>query len=310
MAWGLTGLASLIGAACSGAGDALFLPARGPNALVAQQAGVRVSALFFAGRPDPAYTVTDSATLDQLRSFLTGLPPASPPNWPQLGPRGFLLANLGVSNFPQEVRVFRGVIRIFANGAYQFYQDVHGLEDYLRDQFAQRGVVVPTARRSEGAGALNGGLPLSGSEPPYAPNPWNDADGVQHNNNCYNYACNKMTGTFAQPGRRAGRMYTKFACGNVAVAAIADGLIPWVADRACPGGCYKVALVIAPGVDFHWYRQDANGDWSHKPGETEATNEDESGNAITDPRTADRGMYTDFCGFFCVAADPALVRIR
>lgn len=30
---------------------------------------------------------------------------------------------------------------------------------------------------------------------------WNDKNGIQLFNNCYNYACNILTGTFAQPGR-------------------------------------------------------------------------------------------------------------
>lgn len=61
-----------------------------------------------------------------------------------------------------------------------------------------------------------------------------------------------------------------------------------------------VALVIAPGDDFHWYRQDDDGTWSHKPGRTEATNRDNAGRVIHDPRRADRGAYTEFCGCFCV----------
>jgi hypothetical protein len=35
-------------------------------------------------------------------------------------------------------------------------------------------------------------------------------------------------------------------------------------------------------------------------GGSPATNLDNSGNIITDPRTADRGSYTVFCGCFCV----------
>ena len=67
-----------------------------------------------------------------------------------------------------------------------------------------------------------------------------------------------------------------------------------------PQRCHKVALVVAPGLDFHWYRLDDNGKWSHKPGNTKATNLDNLGNIIDDPRTADRGPYTQFCGCFCV----------
>ncbi len=61
-----------------------------------------------------------------------------------------------------------------------------------------------------------------------------------------------------------------------------------------------MALVIWPGVDFHWYRKGRNGSWSHKPGSTAVTNLDNSGNFITDPRTADRGGYTSFCTFMTV----------
>ena len=64
-------------------------------------------------------------------------------------------------------------------------------------------------------------------------------------------------------------------------------------------GHYLIALVIAPGHqipvsddeeyirDYHWYRQDRDGTWSHKPGHSYATNKDGSGNVIYDPRTCD-----------------------
>jgi hypothetical protein len=38
----------------------------------------------------------------------------------------------------------------------------------------------------------------------FEPSEWNDGGQIQHNNNCYNYACNTRTDTFAQPGRGAG----------------------------------------------------------------------------------------------------------
>ena len=49
-------------------------------------------------------------------------------------------------------------------------------------------------------------------------------------------------------------------------------------------GYYLIALVTAPNVDYHWLRQDANGLWSHKPGDKAATNRDAVGRLITDPR--------------------------
>jgi hypothetical protein len=61
-----------------------------------------------------------------------------------------------------------------------------------------------------------------------------------------------------------------------------------------------------PGVDYHWYRLDNNGRWSHKPGHGDATDKDASGKPITNPETADRNYpgngvdYKDFCGYYYV----------
>ena len=41
-------------------------------------------------------------------------------------------------------------------------------------------------------------------------------------------------------------------------AALADGLSPLPASGTCEGGQDKVALVVHPGVDYHWYRQDSD----------------------------------------------------
>ena len=38
----------------------------------------------------------------------------------------------------------------------------------------------------------------------WEPSKWNDHGTVQYNNNCYNYASNLRTNTFAQPGRAHG----------------------------------------------------------------------------------------------------------
>ncbi len=134
--------------------------------------------------------------------------------------------------------------------------------------------------------------------PSYTPSFWNDAGTIQYSNNCYNYANNKRTDTFAQPGRAAGAKYTSLTCASVGPAAEADGLTTSSASASC--GCSaKLALVVGPGWDYHWYRLDSNGKWTHKPGGTEATNLDNSGNIITNPETADRGAYTDFCGYYC-----------
>jgi hypothetical protein len=138
--------------------------------------------------------------------------------------------------------------------------------------------------------------------PVFQPAMWNDADGIQYSNNCYNYACDMETGTFAQPGRATGHEYNAFDCVAVGNGAVSDGLRSVSCDTGCGcrDCCHQVALVIWPGQDFHWYRLDRNGRWSHKPGATEARDVDNSGNPISAPRTADRGPYTVFCGCYCV----------
>jgi hypothetical protein len=143
--------------------------------------------------------------------------------------------------------------------------------------------------------------PVCRCAPLYEPQWWNDGGQRQLNNNCYNYATDYRSDTFAQPGQAAGAMYSAFTCGSVRPAAQKDQLIGDPdADNRCPKEGHLVALVIWPGGDFHWYRKGRNGLWSHKPGPTPVTNVDNSGNAIPDPRTANRGPYTDFCTFMVV----------
>jgi hypothetical protein len=143
--------------------------------------------------------------------------------------------------------------------------------------------------------------------PLYEPAWWNDGGQKQLHNNCYNYASNYRTDTFhlipdgSQPGAAAGAIYSALTCGSVKPAAVADGLIDSsTANNKCPKEGHLVALVIAPGWDFHWYRKGRNGYWTHKPGSTPVTNVDNSGVSIPDPRTADRGPYTIFCTFMVV----------
>ena len=69
-----------------------------------------------------------------------------------------------------------------------------------------------------------------------------------------------------------------------------DGLEP-IPDYPSPLLNFKTGLALVVSLyydyyDYHGYRLDENGMWTHKPGGTNATNLDNSGNVITDPRTA------------------------
>ncbi|KAH3711548.1 uncharacterized protein LOC127858699 [Dreissena polymorpha] len=141
---------------------------------------------------------------------------------------------------------------------------------------------------------------------------------VQEHNNCYNYVNNRITDTFAQPGRSKDEcgMPDELTGNDVKVAAICDGLqvVPARNMSSLPEHDWNlVALVFWPPklgsktFDFHWYRLDGDGTWSHKPGKTSATNVDDSGQHIRDPRHADRGEYTEFIAFMETRQDKVLL---
>lgn len=132
--------------------------------------------------------------------------------------------------------------------------------------------------------------------PAFFPQWWNNDPVRLANNNCYNYANNLATNTFAQPGRATGRPITGLSCQGVQPSAQSDGLVP-APNFVLPTPGWYVALVIWPNRDYHWYRQDNTGCWSHKPGSTPVTPLDNNGNPITDPQTCARGPYTAFCSY-------------
>jgi RHS repeat-associated protein len=152
------------------------------------------------------------------------------------------------------------------------------------------------------------GLFTLGKPPVYEPNEWNDRGKYQLSNNCYSYAWNRPYGhpdySKPQPGEATGQRFKHLTCEEVKAAAIRDGFKD-PKSGCCPNGYHKVQLVIAPGVDYHWYRQDVGGRWSHKPGWGQATNVDASGKSISNPSSANRNYepngpnYTEDCGTLC-----------
>jgi|GEM_PF-5128532 hypothetical protein len=317
------------------------------SGLFAQAGFIRGTVITNAGEEDTSFTITDPNDIQTMRNMLSNLPPASEPQWPQFGFRGYGLQNQGISSFPSNVHVFQGVIEIFDDFGSNFFVDQNGLEAFLgqkagptmaqlavHQMLAENGVMPASTTQLPGPGPSPTAtvtpapspspspdpsptpaptpLPKSGSEPPYEPGKWNKA-GVIDDNNCYAYATNVMGTSFPRPGRAGGKQppfpgQAGYNCANFIAAAESDGLVKADCDKACPNGSFKVALVINPDKDYHWYRQDDNGNWSHKPGSGKATDKDNSGKPILDPRKADRGPYTTFCSCFCV--DPKKITIK
>ncbi len=130
--------------------------------------------------------------------------------------------------------------------------------------------------------------------------------GDNQTNNCYNYALGIPTGTFLIPGEASGRAAEVMTCeddfGNLGLvnASIQDGLRLVDSAEQCRGNEQVVALFNMPEMDFHWYRLESNGIWTHKTGKRAPTHLDRSGKVITDLMSADHGQYQYFCGYFCV----------
>lgn len=163
-------------------------------------------------------------------------------------------------------------------------------------------------------------LPVSGYELQYEPDMWNDGGRIQLSTNCYAYVLDRPTGlpgmTFLQPGQLSGESLQSMSDINatkIIELTKADseqaGFVfeATSAKQNCAVGTYKIALVVHPLKDYHWYRQNSDGTWSGKSGQTAVTDRDASGNVIYDPRSADRDYrprgwglnYTVFGGFFC-----------
>jgi hypothetical protein len=294
---------------------------------------LQITADVFSGRPNPSWIITEEqearATLKDLtkeQSLLVH--DASTERG--LGLRGFFIETLDDElaqdmNVPPSVYLAAGAQARSARSN-ELAERLIGLMDRAKPSAAMAGeealpldealrvflaqqlervgrVSMPDVREEMGAAAkaqqIEAAVTCYIEFAAYNPGFWNNDPAVRQSNNCYNYASNWRTNTFAQPGRGCGHMYTALSCPEVIRAALCDGMhrrYDCFPDSERPR--YLVALVVAPGYDYHWYRKMKEGYWGHKPGSTPVRNVDNSGHIIYDPATCDRGPYTHFCGYF------------
>jgi hypothetical protein len=181
---------------------------------------------------------------------------------------------------------------------------------------------------------------MNKEEPIYNPYPWL-VNYIKSSHNCYTYflndhvpktksnclelckqnntcdrkdikVCNKLK---PQPGYHAElsgtKLNKKFTCKNMIKRVKDDNnsIYETKFSKKCKKGYYKGALVVDPDRTYHFYRQDKNSRWSHKPGTLKVTNLDASNNPIYAPHLSDRNYnknndgginYTDFCSYMCV----------
>lgn len=158
--------------------------------------------------------------------------------------------------------------------------------------------------------------PLSGSELEYNPSKWNDNTNIRNSHNCYSYSLGKIVNGLrskAQPGYASGfnHVSSDFNCSSFKERLKKDAPGSYISqfDNKCLPGFYKIFLALDIGNDYHWWRQDNNQYWSHKPGSTNVVNTDASGNLIKNPVISDRKFkrrnYATPCFFACVYSDLA-----
>ena len=289
--------------------------------------GIRVTLDIFSGRPNPVVEL-DGEDADNLVAEVDRIRPtaARAEQAPFLGYRGLVMERLGRTRArpiriggqsilesgagsPDERQVERMMLR--STGLFSRVEGGGRATKIARRLLVEREAMDETrspakAKAREPAKRLTAARAktVRGCEraPLFEPDWWNDQGIRQADNNCYNYATDHRTDTFAQPGRASGPFVVTSTCETIRNFAIRDNLIDAPdGNNICPREGHLVALVLWPGtIDFHWYRKGRDGLWTHKPGPTPVTNLDNSGQTIQDPRSADRGPYTSFCGFLIV----------
>jgi len=157
--------------------------------------------------------------------------------------------------------------------------------------------------------------PISGSEKKYDPDLWNKDSDIRNSHNCYTYALGQIVpglDSKAQPGYASGFKHIdddEYQCKSFRERLKKDvpGSYLEKFDNSCIPGFYKVFLALDPKNDYHWWKQNRDMYWSHKPGSTDVVDIDADGKKITNPLLANRNYeslnYYKPCFFACVYTD-------
>jgi hypothetical protein len=125
---------------------------------------------------------------------------------------------------------------------------------------------------------------------------------------------------FHQPGSASGHprfsAQAKKTCSDMIARLLGDNPTMRLTtfSEKCPARTSKIAIVVDSDEDYHFYRQDKNGMWSHKPGGTPVTDKDADDRPIYDPKLCNRNYdergsklnYDIFCSYLCVPRDRPL----
>ena len=214
---------------------------------------------IFSGRPDPVWQLPSSnpAQVTQYRTIKAMLASTvkkfSPAQMPaRLGFKGFLVQEglnepyLIIGPETKELQ-----LQLLASMPLDLPGDSSLLEDNIKEvkEAVNSGVIKAEEVPQPSASTLR-----SKRAPPYLPQEWFQNRKIRECNNCYNYANNVRTNTFAQPGSATGRAFQLINPPSVQASAVSDGLAvvapnqpqPLVLPNLGPNQHY-VALVVDPG---------------------------------------------------------------
>lgn len=158
--------------------------------------------------------------------------------------------------------------------------------------------------------------PLSGSEPKYEPEKWNNNSKIKSTHNCYSYVMNQIVskrkgkpqpGYFALYNSISNKEYKDCKSFYKRMKKDTPHLYLSSFDKPCRKGFSKGFIAVSnlkgKDTDYHFWRQDSNGLWSHKPGATDVVNVDADGKNINNPYLANRNYgrlyYNKPCYYFC-----------
>jgi hypothetical protein len=131
-------------------------------------------------------------------------------------------------------------------------------------------------------------------------------------NNCYAYSVNDLDfGRNRKPVPGPDREH--YDCSDIMMGLYEEipGIYNIDYETKCNDGYFKIFSVVSnepTNNDFHFYREDRDQLWSHKPGSNKPTRLDSDGNIIINPELSNRNFtnrnYSKICGYFCVPTDP------
>ena len=219
-----------------------------------------VSVAIFSGRPDPVWQLSASnpaqatqysAIKTMLASNVKKFYPAQMPA--RLGFKGFLVQEgknepyLIIGPETKELQ-----LQLLASMPLDLPGDSSLLEDNIKEvkEAVNSGVIIAEEVPQPSASTLRS----KRAAPPYLPQQWFLNRKIRECNNCYNYANNVRTYTFAQPGEATGTPFQLNNPPSVQASAVSDNLAvlapnppqPLVLPNPGPNQHY-VALVVDPG---------------------------------------------------------------